>query len=94
MTCRPWFPRFWVYEVGNTLARRYPDRAQRTLDALLRFELVSAPRSPRWLTQVLALTKAYGVTFYDAAYHAHALVRRGVFVTADDRYLALAGLRR
>jgi predicted nucleic acid-binding protein len=84
-------PTLWVYEVGNTLARRYPERAGRTLDALLRFDLVNAPRSPRWLRHVLALTERYGVTFYDAAYHAHALARRGVFVTADERYLERAG---
>jgi predicted nucleic acid-binding protein len=34
----------------------------------------------------LDLTKAYAVSFYDAAYHATALVHGGVFVTADERY--------
>ena len=39
-------PDLWVYEVGNTLARRFPDRAGRSLDHLLRFSLPRAPRSP------------------------------------------------
>ena len=84
-------PSLWIYEVGNTLARRQPERAERSLNALSRFDLESAPRTPRWLESALELTQRYGVTFYDAAYHAHAIVERGVFVTADERYVARAG---
>lgn len=80
-------PALWIYEVGNTLARRYPERAARMLHALLRFDFVIAPCSTRWMRQALALTARHGVTFYDAAYHAHALVAGGVFVTADERYV-------
>jgi len=87
-------PDLWFYEVGNTLARRFPDRAFRLLDALARFDLAIAPRSRRWLNHALDLTQRYGVTFYDAAYHAHAIVERGVFVTADARYLQRAGEAR
>ena len=83
-------PELWIYEVGNLLARRFPNRAARLLDALLRFDLAIAPRSGRWLRHVLELTQRYGVTFYDATYHAHAIIERGVFVTADARYLQLA----
>ena len=57
------------------------------LDVLIRFGLDDAPPSPAWLGCVLNLTKRYGVTFYDAAYHAHAIVERGVLVTADERYV-------
>ena len=84
-------PTLGAYEVGNTLSRRLPDCALRALDALLRFGLVSAPRSRRWLRQALALTRSHGVTFYDAAYHAHAIMRRGVFVTVDAHYVKRAG---
>ena len=84
-------PSLWFHEVGNTLARRQPDRAEHSLNALLRFDLESAPQSPGWLDRVLDLTQRYGVTFYDAAYHAHAIVERGVFVTADERYVTRAG---
>ena len=31
-----------------------------------------------------------GVTYYDAACHALAIVNRGVFVTADERYVRRA----
>jgi len=84
-------PSLWIHEVGNTLARRQPERAKRSLDALLRFNLASAPRSPRWLECALHLTQRYGVTFHDASYHAHAIVGRGVFVTADERYIGRTG---
>ena len=84
-------PSLWIYEVGNTLARRQPGRAGRSLDVLSRFDLESAPRSPRWLECALDLTQRYGVTFYDASYHAHAIVGRGEFVTADERYIGRAG---
>ena len=84
-------PSLWIYEVGNTLARRQPERAERSLAVLSRFDLENAPRSPRWLESVLLLIQRYGVTFYDASYHAHAIVGRGIFVTADERYVARAG---
>ena len=83
-------PSLWIYEVGNTLARRQPERAERSLGALSRFDLEDAPQSTRWLECALDLTQRYGVTFYDASYHAHAIVGRGVFVTADERYIGRA----
>ena len=80
-------PSLWIYEVGNLLARERPGEASRLLDVLIRFGLADAPRSQAWLDCVLGLTKQYGVTFYDAAYHAHAIVETGVLVTADERYV-------
>jgi predicted nucleic acid-binding protein len=83
-------PALWVFEVGNTIARRFPEEADTWLAALLRFGLEEQPTSPRWLAQTLELTRRYAVSFYDAAYHATALVQDGVFVTADTRYVSLA----
>ncbi len=83
-------PRLWLYEVGNTLTRRFPAQAEPLLEALLDFGLTEARRSPRWLRQTVSLARQHGVTFYDAAYHATALVRGGVFVTADERYVRRA----
>lgn len=80
-------PSLWICEVGNLLARERPGEASRLLDMLVRFGLADAPRSQAWLDCVLGLTKQFGVTFYDAAYHAHAIVERGVLVTADERYV-------
>ena len=36
---------------------------------------------------VVVPDKAYKVTFYDAAYHAVAILRSGTMVTADDTYV-------
>jgi len=33
------------------------------------------------------LTRRFDVSFYDAAYHAVALLHNGLFVTADTRYV-------
>lgn len=80
-------PPLWLYEVGNTLARRYPDNAEALLQMLRAGPLSAIAPSRAWLTRALELTIEYGVTFYDASYHALAIVSRGVFVTADERYV-------
>jgi len=45
--------------------------------------LISLP----WLAKTLELTQKHDVTFYDASYHALAIVNGGSFVTADTRYV-------
>lgn len=84
-------PSLWLYEVGNTLARRFADRSQDLLDALMAFGLDESGMHGEWLDQIIVLTRRYNVTFYDAAYHALALVEKGVFVTADAKYVRKAG---
>jgi predicted nucleic acid-binding protein len=83
-------PALWLYEVGNTAARRFPAHAQQWLSAMVKFGLQEAQPSERWLATVLDLTSRYDTTFYDAAYHATALVHGGVLVTADSRSIKLA----
>ncbi len=83
-------PQLWIYEVGNTLARRFPDHAGDMLSSLVDFGLREARLDIRWRQQALSIALAYDVTFYDAAYHAVALVHGGVFVTADQRYVRRA----
>ena len=83
-------PQLWVYEVGNTLARRFPDQADALLASLADFGLKEARLDARWRTQAVSLAVTYQVAFYDAAYHAVALALGGVFVTADERYVRRA----
>ena len=80
-------PALWLYEVGNTIARRFPMHASAWLSALMKFGLEEASPSQLWLAKTLELTRRYEVSFYDAAYHALALVHQGLFVTADSRYV-------
>ncbi len=81
-------PQLWIYEVGKTLARRFPDDADELLASLADFGLTEARLDSRWRTRAVSLSVTYGVAFYDAAYHAVALGLGGVFVTADERYVS------
>ena len=83
-------PQLWIYEVGNTLARRFPDDAGELLASLADFDLAEAPLDDDWRTRAVSLSVKYGVAFYDAAYHSVALGLGGVFVTADERYVRRA----
>ena len=85
-------PQLWVYEVGNTLARRFPDDAGDLLASLVDFGLTEARLDADWRIRAVSLSVRYGVTFYDAAYHAVALELGGVFVTADERYVRRASV--
>ncbi len=83
-------PPLWIYEVGNTVARRFPTHAQAWLSALLRFGIEEMPPSQAWLAKSLELTSRHEVSFYDASYHALAILHKGVFVTADAKYVIRA----
>lgn len=80
-------PPLWIYEVGNTVARRFPQQARAWLSALMKFAIEEVPASKPWLAKALELTQKHDVTFYDASYHALAIVNGGCFVTADTRYV-------
>jgi predicted nucleic acid-binding protein len=85
---RALLPSLWLYEVGNTVARKFPAQASAWLSALMKFGIEEAPPSNPWLAKTLELVSRHDVTFYDAAYHSIALVHGGVFVTADSRYVS------
>jgi len=83
-------PSLWYFEVGNTLARKYPETAPEQLSLLRRIGLREYAWSPDWQMAIFDLTQGYEVTFYDASYHALAMVTGGRFVTADEKHLAKA----
>jgi len=83
-------PALWFFEVGNTLARKYPETAAEVLADLRRLGIPEARMNDIWQTQITTLTNQYHGTFYDASYHALAVVHNGLFVTADSRYVSLA----
>ena len=83
-------PSLWLYEVGNTLTRRFPRQAADALQLLIVFGLEEGVPDDRWLSRAVGLTQDHGVTFYDAAYHALALAEKGIFVTADQKYIRKA----
>ncbi len=84
-------PGLWVYEVGNTLARRHPESAGQRLDAIRKLGMREIHPADAMIRQILELASRHKVTFYDAAYHALAISQGGVFVTADEKYLQAIG---
>ena len=83
-------PSLWLYEVGNILTRNFPAQALPMLESLISFGTSVGDADELWRKQSVALMQEYRVTFYDAAYHALALIGRGTFVTADGKYVARA----
>ncbi len=84
-------PSLWIYEVGNVLALKHPDFAEQQLSRLRRMEIPESSLDEATVQVALGLVIAKKVSFYDAAYHAIAIVRRGLFVTADQKYLQAVG---
>ena len=80
-------PALWLYEVGNTIARRFASHASSWLSALIKFGLEEASPSQPWIAKTLELTQRYYVSFYHAACHALALIHNAVFIAADTRYV-------
>jgi len=83
-------PGLWLYEAGNILTRNFPAQALALLESLIGFGIPEGDTGEPWRKQAVVLVRNYRVTFYDAAYHALALVERGVFITADAKYFAKA----
>lgn len=83
-------PTLWRFEVGNTLVRKVPDQAETWLRLCEGSGLEEAAVTDEVQARTVELCRGYGVTFYDASYHALALVNNGTFVTADERYVAKA----
>ena len=77
-------PALWYFEVGNTLARKFPEEAASQLHGLLDFGMIEVMMNDAWQVKILTIVRNYAVTFYDASYHALAMIQGGTFVTADD----------
>lgn len=84
-------PSLWVYEVGNIVGRKNPERSGEIMTLLLEYRFPEAKTDAALATVTLDLMRSHGVTFYDASYHAVALRAGGCFVTADETYLRKAG---
>jgi len=80
-------PSLWYFEVGNTLARKFPEEAASQLSHLRDFGLIEVTMDAPWQAAILTLVERYTVTFYDASYHALAILNGGTFITADEKYL-------
>lgn len=84
-------PSLWLFEAANLLARKFPLKARVLLDTLIDFGFDEGKPAFEWRDRAFDLCQRYQVTFYDAAYHALAIIEKGLFVTADGRYAQKAG---
>ena len=81
-------PTLWYYEVGNTLTRRFPAYVGPLLETVLDLNMEECHVRNENLKVTLDFAKRFNVTFYDAAYHAVAVVKKGMFITADRKYFS------
>lgn len=80
-------PSLWIYEVGNVLGVKRTKDAEKILGLLLGYEFKESRITDIQINLTFHLMKEFkGVTFYDAIYHALALIEKGVMVTADKDY--------
>lgn len=79
-------PTIWLYEVGNVLGLKEPTKAANLFRAMLDLGLPEQPASG-YATEIFDLMRRHQATFYDAAYHALAIVQAGTMLTADRRYV-------
>jgi predicted nucleic acid-binding protein len=85
--CDLMVPSLWLFEVGNILSLKFPAHAGAMLDAIHALDMSVFEGDASWRSTILRLVATYGVTFYDASYHATALATQSVLVSADARYL-------
>lgn len=80
-------PSSCLYEILNTLCRKFPDKAMVSLSQILMLNIeeyrLSLENSYRAMT---IMQKFPRVSFYDASYHAIAIENNGIFVTSDENY--------
>jgi len=84
-SCEIVLPSLWFFEVGNILGMKQPALATQLLQVLVGYQFEEESQS-NIFPKAFELMKKFRVTFYDAAYHAVAIQRSGVMLTADDGY--------
>ena len=82
-------PSLWAYEVGNILGMKQPDLACELLDIYVGYHFEEESAADLF-GMALEVMKRVDVTFYDAAYHCVALKHRGIYITADEKYVRKA----
>lgn len=81
----PLQPPHWLAEIAAVVARQIPDRAVEVLDLLDALELPVADDLPLYKRGV-DLAQSLKHHLFDTLYHAVALDRDGLLVTADEHY--------
>jgi len=79
-------PKLWVFEVANVLALKNPKFAEEIMDILIGYRFPEYEANAEICKRTFELMGKYRGTFYDAVYHAVALINKGTLVTADKPY--------
>lgn len=79
-------PKLWCFEVGNVLMLKTPELAPKFMKLFLEYNFTESEMTVELSDITLGIMKNHRVTFYDAAYHATALLNNGLLVTADESY--------
>lgn len=80
-------PIFWVFEIGNTVARKLPiKKAQIAFKFLLTQQFKTHYFNDLELLEITKFSSFHQVSFYDASYHLLAHFTNSIFVTADKKY--------
>ncbi|MBI4687910.1 MAG: type II toxin-antitoxin system VapC family toxin [Nitrospirae bacterium] len=79
-------PKLWSFEVANVLGVKKPEQAEEIMDIFIGYDFDEYDMTVELCRKALGLMRKYKVTFYDAVYHAVAILRGGILLTADERY--------
>jgi len=79
-------PKLWSFEVGNVLMMKMPEQAGEVMEIFLGYDFTEYDMSPELCKETFRLMRRHSVTFYDAAYHAVAILKKGTMLTADESY--------
>ena len=83
--CTIVLPSLWFFEVGHILGLKQPKMAVPLMRILIRYSFEE--ETPEEICEkIFELMRTFKITFYDAAYHAVAIKRSGIMITADDAY--------
>lgn len=85
-------PKLWAFETANILGLKAPDRAGAVMEILLGYRFPEEETTPALCAEAFSIMRKCRVTFYDAVYHALAIMRGGVFVSADRKYIRKAAV--
>ena len=79
-------PKLWSYEVGNVLMIKTPEMAYDLMEIFLGYHFNELDMTLDLCKETFNLMNKYHVTFYDAVYHAVAIMQKGTLLTADEAY--------
>ncbi len=80
-------PTLWCFEVGNILGLKGANLASETMALLVEYHFEEQLMNTEICRLIFSIMDDCKVTFYDAAYHAVALIRSATLLTADEAYV-------